>query len=67
MDYEPEEGGSPLFYLIMLECFVFAHMTISIQVAHVSQSKYSPFYSRLMLLQLITFFFVWFFHLFLDI
>ena len=36
-----------------------AHLTISLQVNHVSKSQYSPFKSRLMLLQLAGVFFIY--------
>lgn len=63
--YPPAPGQySPLFYLILLQCLLMAHLSISMQVAHVTKSKYSPFKSRLMLLQLIAVFFIYLVHFF---
>ena len=41
-----------------------AHITIGMQVSHVTKSSYSPFKSRLMLMQLIAIFLVYLMHLF---
>lgn len=63
IDYPPVEGFSPLFYLILLQCLLMAHLTISLQVAHITKTHYSPFKSRLMLLQLAAVFFIYLLHL----
>ena len=60
----PNMENSPLFYLIFLQCLVMAHVTIGMQVNHITKTKYSPFQSRLMLFQLISVFFVYLTHLF---
>lgn len=56
--------GAPLFFLIFLQCLLMAHITIGMQVNHITKTKYSPFKSRLMLLQLISVFFIYLIHLF---
>lgn len=60
----PNSKMNPLFYLIFLQCLLMAHMTIGIQINHITKTKYSPFKSRLMLLQLILVFFIYLTHLF---
>ena len=51
LNYNPLSAElSPLFYLILLQCLLMAHITISMQVNHITKSSYSPFKSRLMLL-----------------
>lgn len=64
IDYPDPGSYSPLFYLILLQCLVMAHLTISLQVNHITKSKYSPFKSRLMLLQLSAVFLIYILHLF---
>lgn len=41
-----------------------AHLTISMQVNHITKTQYSPFKSRLMIYQLISVFFIYLMHFF---
>ena len=64
IDYPSGRGqASPLFFLIFLQSLLMAHLTISMQVNHVTKSQYSPFRSRLMLFQLAAVFFIYVMHL----
>lgn len=64
IDYPAGRGQpNPLFYLILLQSLVMAHLTIQIQVNHCTKTLYSPFKSRLMLVELATVFFVYLLHL----
>lgn len=59
----PNQKMSPLFYLILVQCLLMAHLTISMQVNHITKTVYSPFRSRLMLVQLTIVFLIYFIHL----
>ena len=55
---------SPLFYLILTQSLLMSHITISMQVNHITKTAYTPFKCRLMYLHLIVIFFVYLLHLF---
>lgn len=40
-------SANPLFFGLLLQCFLMQHLTCSIQVNHVSKYQYSPFNNRL--------------------
>jgi len=63
VDYPPEEGDSAIFFLILTQCFLMAHLTISLMVCHVTRTHFSPFKSRIMIVQLSLAFLVYILHL----
>lgn len=60
----PNSKMSPLFFLVLLQSFLMAHITISMQVNHITRTAYTPFKCRVMYLHLIVVFFVYVLHLF---
>ena len=50
VDYPPEGGDSAIFFLILTQCFLMSHLTISLMVCHVTRSHFSPFKSRIMIM-----------------
>lgn len=55
---------NPMFGIILLQCLIMAHLSISMQVDHITKSKNSPFRSRLMLLQVLGVIVIYSMHLF---
>lgn len=44
---------NPIFFCVLLQCFLMQHLTCALQVNHVTKTKYSPFRNRMMIFNLV--------------